>query len=105
MESTERMAGSSSTTMTRRWRCAVATTSSSPSRMSSAPERRLIYQGTYQHGVAPIERRNRAVAASDADGMPPALAGGREAVLMYPILYIIGAIVVIVVRLRVLGAL
>lgn len=36
-------------------------------------------------------------------GMPPALEGDEEVSIMYSILYIIGAIVVIIVVLRVLG--
>jgi hypothetical protein len=36
-------------------------------------------------------------------GTPPALEGSKEAMIMYPILYITGAIVVIIVLLKLVG--
>ena len=41
--------------------------------------------------------------ACGRSGMPPALRWGKEAKVMYSILYIIGAIVVIIVVLKLLG--
>jgi hypothetical protein len=42
-------------------------------------------------------------AAKREPGTSPALEGSKEAMIMYPILYIIGAIVVIIVLLKLVG--